>query len=126
MAESLVRALIGAGVALVAAAIAWMAWRAERRRAVTSALVIDGIDGRILFFSDAACVRCDEARAVLESVGEPFTEVAYDSEPDRLRAAGVKAVPLVVVRRTDGAEVGRIAGKVSTSRLRRLLRAAGR
>lgn len=125
MAESAIRVLIGAAVVLTAVGVAGWARRAQRRGAVTAPLALDGIPGRIVLFSDAACARCDQARAVLETVGEPFSEVAFEADPGLMAAAGVGAVPLVVVRRADGTEVGRIAGKVSARRLRRLVKASG-
>jgi len=121
----LIRLLIGVVVVAAAGGFAWIArWRDRDRRARV-ALNLEGIAGRVLLFSDSACARCDEARAALETAGAAFAEVAHDTDPEVMRAAGVVAVPLIVARRADGTEAGRIAGKVSPRRLRRLLASAG-
>lgn len=126
MADSvMVRAAIGLGVVGAAVASARLAWRIQRRGLGTAPLVLDGVPDRLVLFSDAACARCDEARATLETTGRPFREIAYDTEPETMGAVGVTAVPLIVARRADGAEAGRIVGKVSPRRLRRLLDSAG-
>jgi predicted DsbA family dithiol-disulfide isomerase len=104
--------------ALVAAfAFAFWAHRRDRRRAVRAPLDLGGVDGRVLFFSDAACTRCDIVRSHLEALGATFTEIAYDREPDAHRRIGITAVPLVVVRDESGAEVRRFAGVMPKARL---------
>lgn len=96
-----------------------------RRRAETARLDLSGIAGRVVFFSDAACRKCPDARKALVAGGVDFEEIRYDDDPARFRATGTPAVPLVVVRASDGAEVGRIAGEVGVRELRRLLTRAG-
>ncbi len=125
MADPWVRALIGLGAVAAAVGVGFGARVASRRRIEVRPLDLTGIEGRVVFFSDAACLRCDEARAELQDAGVAFEEVAYDAHPGRLQAAGVTAVPLIVVRAPDGGEVGRIAGRVDPRRLRRLLARSG-
>jgi len=122
VADAAIRVLIGVAAASAAVGVAALGRRLERRDVVKSPLDLTRIEGRVVLFSDAACARCDEARAALETIGASFEEVASDTHPGMLEAAGVTAVPLIVVRRPDGSEAGRIAGKVSLRRLRRLVR----
>ncbi len=113
-----------AAAAVVTGAVVGVALRArviERRRAAAAPLDLAGFPGRLLFFSDAGCRRCDQARVVLEEAGVEFVEAAFDREPARLRAAGVTAVPLLVGRDGAGREVGRIAGRIGRRSLARLL-----
>jgi glutaredoxin len=125
MADPWVRALLGLGAAAVAVGVGYGARIAVRRRVETRPIDLTGTTGGVVFFSDAACVRCDDARAALDATGVAYEEIAYDREPSRLEAAGVIAVPLIVVRRADGTEVGRIAGRVRPWRLRRLIARSG-
>jgi len=125
MAEPWVRALLGVGAVAIAVGIGYAARVGVRRRVEARPIDLTGVAGRVVFFSDAACVRCDDARSALDGTGVAYEEIAYDREPSRLEAAGVIAVPLIVVRRANGAEAGRIAGRVSPWRLRRLLARGG-
>ncbi len=109
-------AAVGAAVLVAAGARV----RALRRAAVMP-IDLSGIPGRVVFFSDVACRKCDEARSLLEDRGVAFEEIAYEREPDRMRAAGAEAVPLIIGRSADGSEVGRIAGRVRPRSLDRLL-----
>lgn len=93
----------------------------ERRNATTSQLRLDDVEGSVLFFSDAACRRCDLVRDRLESIGADFVEIAFNHEPDLQRAIGVTGVPLLVIRDEGGTIVGRIAGVASAKRIGRVL-----
>lgn len=97
----------------------------ERRRAALTLLDVDGLEGRVLFFTDAACRRCDVVRGRLESIDAVFEEIAFGHEPDLQRSVGVTAVPLLVVRDNSGAIVDRVAGVASVRRIRRALSLAG-
>jgi len=116
-------AVLAAIAVMSAVAFAWGANRAVRHRAVRAPLDLSGVTGRIVFFSDVACRRCPGVREALSGV--EFEEIRYGDDPERFRATGAPAVPLVVVRGADGAEVGRIAGEVRERELRALLRRAG-
>jgi len=118
-------AVLAALAVASALGVALSANRWARRRAERAPLRLDRVEGRVVFFSDAACRRCPPARQVLDEAGVAFEEVAYDQDPDRFRAIGAPAVPLVVVRGVDGAEVGRIVGAVRSRDLGALLRRAG-
>ena len=118
--------VVVAGIAILSAvAFAWGANRLVRRRAVTARLDLTGIEGRVVFFSDTACRRCPAVREALTAAGAGFEEVRYGDDPDRFRATGAPAVPLVVVRDEHGGEVGRIAGEVRPRELDALLKRAG-
>lgn len=97
--------------------VAWWARTAERRRAGRAPLDLQGIDGRVVFFSDATCTRCDIVRVHLESLGAEFVEIAYDRDPETHRRVGVTGVPLLVIRDADGREVRRFAGVMPKARL---------
>ena len=110
--------IIAVAVALVIAlGVAAWARRRERRRAVSAPLDLSGLRGRVLFFSDATCTRCDIVRAHLDGLGAEYTEIAYDRDPDTHRRVGVTGVPLVEVRDDDGNEVRRFAGAMPRTRL---------
>jgi hypothetical protein len=111
------RLLVAVGAIVFALLVAVWAHRGERRRAVRSRLDLEGIDGRIVFFSDVTRTRCDIVRAHLEALEVEFTEVAYDREPEVHRRVGVTGVPLVVIRDADGAEIRRFAGVMPQARL---------
>jgi glutaredoxin len=52
-------------------------------------------------YSRPGCHLCDEARAVLDRVGEPFTEIDITTD-DALHAAYLERIPVVVL---DGVEL---------------------
>ncbi len=108
-------------VAVVVPGVAYL-WRLrERHNAFVTRLRLDGIEGLVLFFTDAACKRCDLVRQRLESLGASFIEIAYNREPDLHRTIGVTGVPLLVVRDDTGAVLERVAGLASERRIRRAL-----
>ena len=55
---------------------------------------------RVTLFSRPGCHLCDDARAVLDAVGEPFDEVDIEGDDD-LHARYLERIPVVTV---DGAE----------------------
>lgn len=111
------RFLAAIGALAIAVAVAFAAHRRERRRAIRARLDLDGVDGRVIFFSDVTCTRCDIVRSHLEALDAEFTEIAYDREPEVHRRVGVTGVPLVVIRDSAGAEVRRFAGVMPKARL---------
>lgn len=121
-----VAARLTVAVAIVSVGVGWsMAIRIrERGRSRSAPLDLSRFAAPVVFFTDAACRACGDARAVLEATGIGFDEVAFDHEPDLMREVGVTGVPLVVVRDRHGVEVGRIAGAPSPRALRRLLERA--
>jgi hypothetical protein len=121
MSDGAVRALAAVTAAGAALGVGMRARLIERRNAAAAPLDLDGFPGRLLFFTDAGCRRCDQARSLLVTAGVSFVETAFDREPDRLRTAGITAVPLLVGRDGDGHEVGRIAGRLGRRSLNRLL-----
>jgi glutaredoxin len=60
-----------------------------------------GSEPRLVLFGRAGCHLCDDARAVLERIGEPFAEVDIERD-DRLLARMLERIPVVAL---DGDEV---------------------
>jgi glutaredoxin len=56
---------------------------------------------RLVLYGRAGCHLCDDARTVLQRVGEPFDEVDIDAD-DALHAAYLERIPVVAV---DGEEL---------------------
>ena len=121
MSEPVLRAILVGAVVVAAAAVVLWARYLERRRSVRARLDLSGLTGSVILFSDAGCRTCDQARKALQRAEVAFEEIRYDAHPEVARRVGVTAVPLVVVRDDEGAEVGRIAGRVRRRALRRLL-----
>jgi len=121
MSDVAVRALVAVAAVSIVIWVAFWGNRRERHAAVAAPLQLDGIEARVLFFTDVACRRCDLVRARLESLGTVFAEIAYNHEPDLHRTIGVTGVPLLVVRDGAGVVVDRVAGLASARRLRRAL-----
>jgi glutaredoxin len=122
MSEPLVRVILVVGIVLAAAAIARIAFILRAHRAAAARVDVSGLTGRVILFTESSCPTCTAARSALEASGVPYEEVSYSERPDELRAAGVEAVPLIVVRDPAGAVIGQMAGKPSEKALERLLR----
>ena len=56
---------------------------------------------RLVLYSRPGCHLCDDARAVLDDVGEPYEEIDIESD-DALHAAYLERIPVVAV---DGVEL---------------------
>ena len=56
--------------------------------------------GALVLFGKPGCHLCDEARAVLERVGEPFTEVDITTD-DALHAAYLERIPVVTLDKRE-------------------------
>jgi glutaredoxin len=56
---------------------------------------------RLVLYSRPGCHLCDDARAVLERVGEPFDEIDIESD-DELLKRYLERIPVVVL---DGQEL---------------------
>ena len=121
MSSASMRIILAVGLAGAAVAVALSARVLERRRAAVAPLDLTGFEGRLLLITSADCRSCEQARALLNKAESEFVEVTFEHDGDRLRAAGVKAVPLLVGRDINGREVGRIAGKIGRRSLARLL-----
>lgn len=115
------RVLLAVAIVTVALGVAGGARILRRHRAGRQPLLLDGLPTGLILFTDARCRGCVAARGVLHAAGRDFHEVAYGHDPDRFRATGVTAVPLLVARAVDGREVGRIAGRVTPRSLARLI-----
>ena len=125
MPDLAVRIAVAVAAAGVAIGVALQARASERHEAAAAPLDLTGFDGRLLLFTDAGCHRCDRAREVLVAARVAFEEAAFDRQPERLRAAGITAVPLLVGRNSAGEEVGRVAGRLGSRSLARLLARMG-
>jgi hypothetical protein len=121
----MIRLLAALGLIGLGFGVAGYARVRDRRRIALAPLTLDGVDGRVIFFSDGACKRCPKVRGVLEESGIEFTEIGFDREPETFNATQAAGVPLVVARRADGSEAGRIAGSLNARSLDRLLTRAG-
>ena len=100
---------------------AWLGRHHQRRHVTRSPLKLDEVEGRVLFFTDVACRRCDLVRHRLVALNAVFSEIAFNHEPDLHRAIGVTGVPLLVVRDDSGLITHQIAGVASVRRIRRAL-----
>jgi len=76
---------------------------------------------RITLYSRPGCHLCDDARAVLERVGEPFDEVDIESD-DALHARYLERIPVVAL---DGEELFDYFVDEDALRRRILYRGAG-
>jgi glutaredoxin len=56
---------------------------------------------RLVLYGRPGCHLCDDARAVLERIGEPFAEVDITTD-DRLHAAYLERIPVIAL---DGEEL---------------------
>ena len=56
---------------------------------------------KLVLYSRPGCHLCDDARAVLAQVGEPFEEIDIESD-DALHAAYLERIPVVAL---DGVEL---------------------
>ena len=56
---------------------------------------------RLILYSRRGCHLCDDARVVLERIGEPFDEIDIDSD-DELFKRYLERIPVVVL---DGEEL---------------------
>jgi glutaredoxin len=56
---------------------------------------------RLILYSRPGCHLCDDARTILERVGEPFEDVDIETDP-ALHAAYLERIPVVVL---DGVEL---------------------
>ena len=56
---------------------------------------------RVVLYGRPGCHLCDDARAVLERIGEPFAEIDIESDA-ALHAAYLERIPVVAV---DGEEL---------------------
>ena len=121
MSDASLRIALAVGLAGVAVAVALYARVLERRRAAIAPLELGDFAGRLVLITSAGCRTCDQARTTLNEAGVEFVESTFEREGERLKAAGVTAVPLLVGRNAAGDEVGRIAGKIGQRSLARLL-----
>lgn len=75
---------------------------------------------KIVLYGKAGCHLCDDARAVLESVGAPFEEIDITTD-DALHATYLERIPVITI---DGDE--RFEFFVDEAALRALLDKVGR
>jgi glutaredoxin len=59
------------------------------------------VSARLVLYSRPGCHLCDDARVVLERIGEPFDEVDIESDDDLLKRY-LERIPVVVL---DGQEL---------------------
>ena len=113
---------VGAGIAVGIGLAATRAKRASQPRAQVDVVETDAA---VVAFTSTDCDNCARVMAALRGLGVTVREVAHEREPALFEAAGVEAVPLVVVVRPGGGFASQFAGRVRRSRLRRALADAG-
>ena len=125
MPDLMLRALWLAAAAGLAVGIGVLASRA--RRASQPAVRLDGlgVEGAVVAFTSTDCENCAKVMSLLSEFDVPVREVAHELEPVLFEAAGVGAVPLVVVVDHDGSAIAQFGGVPSRSRVRRALIRAG-
>jgi len=121
MSSASLRIVLAVGLTGVAVAVALSARVRERRRAALAPLDLAAFEGRLVLITSADCRTCEQAKQTLGEAEVDFVEVTFEHEGERLRTAGVTAVPLFIGRDAAGNEVGRIAGKIGRRSLARLL-----
>jgi len=124
MSEPVARILLVVAVVVAALAVALLVPRLTARRAERAPLDLSGVAGRLVLLSAAGCGRCGDLRGRLEALGADVTELRYEDDPERFRATGAAAVPVLVARDAAGREVARAAGRIGAGRLRRLVAAS--
>jgi hypothetical protein len=123
--EILVRALwLGGGAAL---AVGLGALATRQRRISQPPARLEGLDleAVIVAFTSTDCRNCRKVMRLLGALDVPVREVAHELEPALFEAAGVDAVPLVIVRRNDGSVAAQFGGVPGRRRLRRAVARAG-
>jgi glutaredoxin len=55
---------------------------------------------RLVLYGRPGCHLCDDARAVLERIGEPFAEIDITAD-DRLHAAYLERIPVIALDGDD-------------------------
>ncbi len=125
MSDLLIRALVVGGGAAAAVAIGLLARR--RRSSKQPPVRVEGLalEAAVVAFTSTDCSNCKEVMRRLSRLSVPVREVAYELEPALFEAAGVEAVPLVVIVTPEGARSQQFGGLVELSRLRRALSRAG-
>ena len=116
-------------IVLVAVIAALGFARVSRSRRALSQPPVDvsglGLESPVVAFTSKGCENCMQVMALLASVGAQVREVSFDLDPELFEAAGVEAVPLVVVVDRDGNPVWQRGGKLTGRTVRRALARAG-
>lgn len=79
----------------------------------------------VIAFTSTQCDNCKRVMATLRTIAAPVREVTHDLESQLFAAAGVEAVPLIVVTNADGDVIRQLAGTPSARSIRRAVKKAG-
>lgn len=79
----------------------------------------------VVVFTSTDCSNCEEALAVVESLGVPLRQVTWELEPSVFEEVGVEAVPLTAVVNADQAVELLAAGVPRRASLRSAAQRAG-
>ncbi len=125
MPDLLLRALWLGGAAGLAVGIGALASRVRRTSQPPARL--DGLDleSAIVAFTSTDCENCAKVMRLLVGFDVPVREITHELEPVSFEAAGVGAVPLVVVLGRDGSAIAQFGGVPRRARLRRALARGG-
>jgi hypothetical protein len=125
MAEAFVRALAILLAAGVAVAVGMTAKRKRRALQPKADISMVDTDAALVAFTSTECENCKQLMGLLAELGVGVREIAHEREPALFEAAGVGAVPLIVVRRPDGSHAGQLAGIVRRRAVTRALARGG-
>jgi glutaredoxin len=116
--------LVG-GVVGAALLAGW--WASRHRQPVHPPVDLAAIDvpPGVVAFTSTQCDNCKRVMAMLRDLDVPVREVTHELEAGMFAAAGVEAVPLLVVTDRDGRAVRRLAGTPTRAAIKRAVRAAG-
>ena len=84
-----------------------------------------GLAPGIVAFTSTQCDNCKRVMAMLATIDAPVREVTHELEAGLFGAAGVEAVPLIVVTNSHGDVIRQLAGTPSKRAVLRALRKAG-
>lgn len=125
MDDTLGRLVVVAGIGGVAVLAGYLATRLRRPTHPPVRLRDLGLPAGVVVFTSSQCDNCKRVMSAMRGVASPVREVTHELEPALFDAAGVEAVPLVVITDRRGHVVRQLAGKVSRSAIRRAVDRAG-
>ena len=119
------RALLVVGVVVAAVVVGRIMRRWQRPTHPPVDLAGLGLPPGIIAFTSTQCDNCKKVMAIVGSINVPVREVTHELEGSLFDAAGVEAVPLLVVTDRSGVVARQLAGTPSKAAVRRAVHAAG-
>jgi hypothetical protein len=123
--EAAIRVVLVVLVAIAAVAIGRGADRWQRPHHPPVRLSGLDLPPGVIAFTSTQCDNCKRVMARLRTAQVPVREVTHDLESHLFAAAGIEAVPLIVVTDRAGAAVRQLAGTPSARVIRRATKKAG-